>query len=621
MSLPIKKQSDASDPGSQSLGTSYRSQYAEQSVASIAEESILRDLADVDGTAFVEEDDARSQEDHPPQGSHSMAGNYRQPSHIATNPRPFLGALQPETVAHNEQGRGAAIDEERCLLRDNNLIPPKHSGRRESGASSMSGRGLLNKMSMSFASRKSTTVDEESVIEHTETTGLLEDRGPTDQYRSALPSAEGECSASDVGKKWEEAVRNGEIKTTWRREAKVLARYSGPLIPTFLLQQSLTLTSIFTVGQIGVNELGAVSLGGMTASITGYAVYYGLATSLDTLCAQAYGSGRKKLVGLQLQRMVFFLWVITIPISIIWLCGAHILAVIVPEQEIAVLAGQYLKILVLGAPGYAAFEAGKRYVQAQGRFEATLYVLLIAAPLNMFMHWLFVWKLEWGFVGCPIAVVITENLMPVLLFLYVRFSASCMDCWGGFTRKAFSNWGPMIRLALPGLVMVMAEFLAFEVLTLAAARISATHLAANTIILSLSVLVYCIPFPVSIAASTRVANLIGAGLPDAAKTAGKVAYAAGTVLGLLNMLLLALGRHRIPSLFSDDAEVVALAAATLPINAAFQLFDSLAGQGNGLLRGLGKQEVGGYINLVAYYAVRTESSFVADVKANEHVAI
>merc|ERR1711881_108138 len=103
------------------------------------------------------------------------------------------------------------------------------------------------------------------------------------------------------------------IHTTWQREAKVLAKYSRSLIVTFILQYSLTVASVFTVGHIGKVELGAVSLASMTANITGYAVYQGLATSLDTLCAQAFGSGRKTLVGLQMQRMVFFLWTISIP--------------------------------------------------------------------------------------------------------------------------------------------------------------------------------------------------------------------------------------------------------------------------------------------------------------------
>jgi len=122
-----------------------------------------------------------------------------------------------------------------------------------------------------------------------------------------------------------------------------------------------------------------------------YAPYQGLGTALDTLCAQAYGAGKKKLVGLQMQRMIYFLWLITIPIAILWLFAEQILVQIVPEPEIARLAGQYLKIALIGAPGWAAFECGKRYMQAQGKFNVGLYVMLVAAPLNAFLNWFFVW--------------------------------------------------------------------------------------------------------------------------------------------------------------------------------------------------------------------------------------
>ena len=100
---------------------------------------------------------------------------------------------------------------------------------------------------------------------------------------------------------------------------------------------------------------------------------------------------RKSLVGLQMQRMVYFLWCISVPIGIIWLSSEAILIRIVPEPDVAILAGQYLKIILIGLPGYAAFESGKRYLQAQGLFSASLYVLVICAPLNAFMNWLFVW--------------------------------------------------------------------------------------------------------------------------------------------------------------------------------------------------------------------------------------
>jgi multidrug resistance protein, MATE family len=80
----------------------------------------------------------------------------------------------------------------------------------------------------------------------------------------------------------------------------------------------------------------------------------------------------------------------------------------------------------------------------------------------------------------------------------------------------------MIRLALPGMIMVEAEYLAFEILTLVCSQFGSEYLAAQSVVVTLTSITYQIPFPVSIAASIRIANLIGAGLVDAAKTTAKV---------------------------------------------------------------------------------------------------
>lgn len=121
------------------------------------------------------------------------------------------------------------------------------------------------------------------------------------------------------------------------------------------------------------------------------------------MCPQAYGSGNKELVGLHVQRMVFFLWLMTIPIGIVWFNASSLLKVLVPDPEVAAMAGMFLKVLLLGGPGFAAFESGKRYMQAQGLFNATIWVLLIGAPFNAFMNWLFVWvgtSLSTSLPGC-----------------------------------------------------------------------------------------------------------------------------------------------------------------------------------------------------------------------------
>lgn len=214
----------------------------------------------------------------------------------------------------------------------------------------------------------------------------------------------------------------------------------------------------------------------------------------------------------------------------------------------------------------------------------------------------------WGFVGAPIAVAITENIMPMLLFLYVYFIDGA-ECWNGVTTRALRNWGPMIRLALPGLVMVEAECLAFEVLTLGSSYLGTTHLAAQSILSTISSITFQIPFPLSISGSTRVANLIGATLVGAAKTSAKVTMGGAVIVGLLNMLLLSCLRNYIPRLFTSEEEVIVLVAQTLPLCAAFQLFDALATNCNGILRGIGRQEIGGYVQLFCYYVIAMPISF------------
>ena len=563
----------------------------------LAEASLARDLAECsdDEDAIETSDDdsetstlrpSTSAPAHNNNNTFEFSTSYRRPSFTGAGSRSiFYSRGNPDKITKEERQR--ALEEERSLLRDNNLIPPKHPDQQR----------RRSKFGIPFAAEETSTTNEND-----ETAALL----PADP---SLPYG-GVTDSKVIHQKWNEAVEAGKIQTTWQREAKVLAGYSLPLMVTFLLQYSLTVASIFTVGHIGTAELGAVSLASMTANITGYAIYQGLATSLDTLCAQAYGSGRKKLVGLQLQRMVWFLWLLTIPIGIVWLLADRILDAIVPEHEIAELAGLYLKIVLIGAPGYAAFESGKRFVQAQGLFSASLYVLLFCAPFNVFLNWLFVWHLGMGFKGAPLAVAITDNLLPLGLFIYVRFfSKSGMSCWNGFTKKAFSNWSPMIKLALPGVVMVEAEMIAFEVLTFGASLFGTTALAAQSVLVTLTSITYQIPFPLSIAGSTRVANLIGATLSDAARISTRVTFAAAVVIGIMNVTFLSALKDYIPHLFTSDPEVLRITADILPLCAAFQLFDALAANCNGILRGLGRQEFGGYVQLFCYYVIAMPISF------------
>ena len=225
----------------------------------IAEESIARDCADDDSAGEASDSDSDGSSTV---RQYSMINSYRRPSYVNPGARPsalFSSSVpsysqSPESKKHSylsKKEREAMRDEERSLLRDNHLLPPKHPRR---GSEGLPSGGFPRKLSFpTLRKTRSATVDEEAANdEPSEQTALLS--GNPDLPYGGLDTPK------TLNRKWEEAIAAGKITTTWQREAKVLTKSSAPLILTFLLQYSLPVASIFTVGHIGKIELGAVSL-------------------------------------------------------------------------------------------------------------------------------------------------------------------------------------------------------------------------------------------------------------------------------------------------------------------------------------------------------------------------
>lgn len=360
--------------------------------------------------------------------------------------------------------------------------------------------------------------------------------------------------------------------------------------------------TVYISGMLGTKEQAAASLAIMTIKITGISIYEGLATSLDTLTSQAYGGGKKDLVGLHLQRMGVLMVAVTIPIGVIWFASPWVIQRLVPDQDLADISGVFMRYYLIGAPGYGLFEAGKRFTQAQGNFTASLVVMIICAPLNIFWNWLFVFRLDLGLNGAALATALSNNLQPLVLFLYITlFARDLLDCWPGFSYKAFQDWGQMLRLGIPGVLMILSEWLAFEILAFLSSYISTQALAAQSVLISITIVMYHIPYPVAIAASTRFGTLIGCGDLESAVKLWVIYYTIFLGIGVFNTITLLALRPMIARSFTGDTNVQDLVFATIPFVAAAELFDTMSSIANALLRGLGRQKVGGLINFGVYY--------------------
>lgn len=402
------------------------------------------------------------------------------------------------------------------------------------------------------------------------------------------------------------------LNTTTTVELKHLIKSSIPLVLTFLLESSLSTVSVLSVGHLGATELAAVSMGAMSATITGYASIQGIATALDTLCPQAFGAQKYHLVGSYLQKCTALICTIMIPVLIIWVFfGYSLICLLVPDKEAAKLSAVYLQVIAPGIPAYIFFECGKRFLQAQGVYHISTYVLFFAAPSNAIMNFALVNK--FGYYGAPMAVAINYWLMAIgllvgtLYFVKPEQTISGLHplaCWGGLDiKEAFSAWDKLIHLAIPGLVMIEAEILAFEILTLLASYLGTVELAAQSVGSTMACLTYQVPFAIGIAASTRIANFLGAGLAESAKKATQVALCFGLVISAMNFLILFTFDQQIGELFTKDEKVIELVKQIMWLVALMQISDAMNANSAGCLRGQGQTKIGGIVNLFSYYAV------------------
>ncbi|XP_037492367.1 protein DETOXIFICATION 12 [Jatropha curcas] len=112
---------------------------------------------------------------------------------------------------------------------------------------------------------------------------------------------------------------------------------------------------------------------------------------------------------------------------------------------------------------------------------------------------------------------------------------------------------------------------------------------------------YTIPDGLGAAASTRVSNELGAGNARAAYISVWCAIFISTTESIIVSAVLFATRHVFGYVFSNDKEVVDYVTTMAPLLCLSVILDSLQGTLSGIARGCGWQNLGAYVNLVAYY--------------------
>ncbi|KAJ7089340.1 MATE efflux family protein [Mycena belliarum] len=403
----------------------------------------------------------------------------------------------------------------------------------------------------------------------------------------------------------EESQTDGQSLAIYLAELRILTKYSLPVFGTHLLEYSLIMAPVLSIGHLSTTALAGITLGSMTASVSGFSILQGAVSALDTMLPSAWTSPQPTLVGLWSQRMTVVLGAALLPMYFIWFNAEAILLGLQQDPEVARLASLYLRWVSLGLPAYAFNLVSRRYFQSQGLFAVPTRIICIVAPINALLNYVLVWgpePIRLGYIGAPIATAAAFNLVCIMNIIYGVFIAP-RTAWQPISRRSFTSLGILVNLGLAGVGQTASEWWAWELVALAASLLGPVSLATQSILLSSASTTYQAPFALSVAASVRIGNLLGELNSTRAKVAANTAILMAFALSLVFSTMFMVFRKSWAYLFNDDPVVVDLVATILPLVALFQVFDGTSAVTGGILRAKGKQMTGALLNLSAYYII------------------
>ncbi|XP_060670607.1 protein DETOXIFICATION 16-like isoform X2 [Ziziphus jujuba] len=393
-------------------------------------------------------------------------------------------------------------------------------------------------------------------------------------------------------------------------EVKKQLWLAGPLISVSLLIYSLQMISVMFVGHLGELSLSGASMATSFASVTGFSLLMGLSSALETLSGQAYGAKQYHMLGIHMQRAMFVLLIVSIPLAVIWANTRSILTFLGQDAAISAEAGQYARFMIPSLFAYGLLQCFIRFLQTQSIVFPMMLSCGITTLIHIILCWILVLKSGLGNRGAALANSISYWINVLLLGLYVKFSSSCAKSWTGFSKESLRNIPTFLKLAIPSAVMVCLEMWSFEMMVLLSGLLPNPELETSvlSICLNTAATVWMIPFGLSSAVSTRVSNELGAGHPDAARLAVHVVLVMAITEGLLVGLVLILIRNIWGYAFSNELEVIKYVAIMMPILALSNFLDGLQCVLSGNARGCGWQKIGAYVNLGPYYLVGIPSA-------------
>lgn len=340
------------------------------------------------------------------------------------------------------------------------------------------------------------------------------------------------------------------------------------------------LVARYAAARGSADDLAALAVGA-AAYITVFIGMMGLVLAVGPIAGQLFGARRHAEAGEQLHQAVWLALGGTLLGGAALAFPQPFLAVAQAGPEVAAKVRGYTLGLAAALPAALLFTAYRGFNIAVSRPKAVMALQLAGLALKLPLSVALVFGAgpvpALGVVGCGIATALAMWAQVLVAWIVLRRDRFYVPfaLWGrGLHPPSRVALGALLRLGVPMGLATLIEVTGFSFMALFISRLGTTPVAGHQIAVNLMALLFMMPLAIAQAASTLVAQRIGAGDIRDARRLGWHGLQLGIgIAALMGTAVFAL-REPIVHVYTGDAAVVAAALPLLRWAALFHVADA-----------------------------------------------
>lgn len=382
--------------------------------------------------------------------------------------------------------------------------------------------------------------------------------------------------------------------------------------PIFLGQIATTAMSVVDTVMSGI--AGPVQLAGVAIGASFYwpAVLFlvGMSLAIQPTVAQLRGAGRSDLIARKMHLATIIILITSVIIGAI-VCMLPLFYKLMPnvDKEMVRVGQGYLIAVAVGMPGFAMFNILRGYWEGLGNTLPSSIFGIIALILNIPLNYIFIFGKfgapELGGIGCGVATTITIYITVVFMLIYIKKAKYFQNCriYEQSYPITWSEVKEFLRFGFPLALSTTIEVTCFSLVALLLSPFGPITVAAHSIAMNVSGIVFMIPLAIASATTIRVGEAMGAGHWRRAHRTTMGALYLGLFFYILSFVALYFGNDLIIKQYTDDVEVFALGSILLMFCTAYLFPDGLQVISIGVLRGFKDSKTIFIITIISYWIV------------------